>query len=120
MYKTTSSHNIYDMICLSENLHHRTKISRTVYLTLFLVLIHRIHNIISEQKLVTRRQTEIRNQSSTGDVNNGRKKKVEINREFFCSLFRLFKIVIPDVKNKELRLLVSHSIFLVLRIMSSL
>lgn len=101
-------------------LHHRTKISRTVYLTLFLALIHRIHNAISEQKAATRRQAEIRSRPSTGDVDSGRKKRVEINREFFRSLFRLLKIVIPGVKSKELRLLISHSVFLVLRTMLSL
>jgi ATP-binding cassette, subfamily D (ALD), peroxisomal long-chain fatty acid import protein len=99
---------------------HRTKISRTVYLTLFLALIHRIHNAISEQKAATRRQAEIRSRPSTGEVDSGRKKRVEINREFFRSLFRLLKIVIPGLKSKELRLLVSHSVFLVLRTMLSL
>lgn len=101
-------------------LHHRTKISRTVYLTLFLALIHRIHNAISEQKAASRRQAEIRSRPSTGDVDSSRKKRVEINREFFRSLFRLLKIVIPGVKSKELRLLVSHSVFLILRTMLSL
>lgn len=99
---------------------HRTKISRGVYLTLFLALIHRIYNAISEQKAATRRQAEIRSQPSTGDVNDGRKKRVEINREFFRSLLRLLKIVIPGYKSKELRLLISHSVFLVLRTMLSL
>jgi ATP-binding cassette, subfamily D (ALD), peroxisomal long-chain fatty acid import protein len=105
----------------STYLKHRTKISRTVYLTLFLALIHRIHNAISEQKAATRRQAEIRSRpSTTGDADGGRKKRVEINREFFRSLFRLLKIVIPGLKSKELRLLVSHSVFLVLRTMLSL
>ncbi len=104
----------------STYLRHRTKISRGVYLTLFVALIHRIHNAISEQKAATRRQAEIRSRPSTGDVDGGRKKRVEINREFFRSLFRLLKIVIPGVKSKELRLLISHSVFLVLRTMLSL
>jgi ATP-binding cassette, subfamily D (ALD), peroxisomal long-chain fatty acid import protein len=101
-------------------LRHRTKVSRGVYLTLFLALIHRIHNAISEQKAATRRQAEMRSRPSTGDVDTGRKKRVEINREFFRSLFRLLKIVIPGFKSKELRLLASHSVFLVLRTMLSL
>jgi ATP-binding cassette, subfamily D (ALD), peroxisomal long-chain fatty acid import protein len=104
----------------SSYLRHRTKISRGVYLTLFLALIHRVHNAISEQKAATRRQAEIRSRPSTGDVDNGKRKRVEINREFFRSLFRLLKIVIPGVKSKELRLLISHSVFLVLRTMLSL
>jgi ABC transporter transmembrane region 2 len=104
----------------STYLKHRTKISRGVYLTLFLALIHRVHNAISEQKAATRRQAEIRSRPSTGEAESGRKKRVEINREFFRSLFRLLKIVIPGFKSKELRLLISHSVFLVLRTMLSL
>lgn len=104
-------------------LKHRTKISRTVYITLALALIHRIHNAISEQKAALRRQQEIRAQQVTnaGDPAKEQKsKRVEINREFFRNLARLLKIVIPGVKSKELRLLVSHSVFLVLRTLLSL
>lgn len=104
----------------STYLKHRTKISRAVYLTLFIALIHRVHNAISEQKAATRRQAEIRSRPSIGDVDSGRNKRVEINRDFFRSLFRLLKIVIPGVRSKELRLLISHSVFLVLRTMLSL
>jgi len=50
----------------------------------------------------------------------GTRKKVEINREFFKSLFRLLKIVIPGWGSKELRLIVSHSVFLMLRTLISL
>jgi ATP-binding cassette, subfamily D (ALD), peroxisomal long-chain fatty acid import protein len=104
----------------SSYLKHRTKISRTVYLTLFLALIHRIHNAVSEQKAATRRQAEIHSVPSKANADSGKKKRVEINREFFRNLFRLLKIVIPGLKSKELRLLVSHSVFLVLRTMLSL
>ena len=102
-------------------LKHRTRISRAVYLTLFIALIHRIRNAIAEQKAAAHRQAELRNRPSTGDVDTAQeKKKVEINREFFRSLLRLLKIVIPGIKSKELRLLISHSVFLVLRTMLSL
>ena len=102
-------------------LKHRTRISRGVYLTLVIALIHRIHNAISEQKAAARRQAELRSHPATGSVDEGQKKKrVEINREFFKNLFRLLKIVIPGLRSKELRLLVSHSVFLVLRTMLSL
>lgn len=104
-------------------LKHRTKISRTVYITLVIALIHRIHNAISEQKAALRRQQEIRAQQSTsaGDPAKEQKsKRVEINREFFRNLARLLKVVIPGVKSKELRLLLSHSVFLVLRTLLSL
>jgi ATP-binding cassette subfamily D (ALD) long-chain fatty acid import protein len=107
-------------------LKHRTKISRTVYITLVAALAHRIHNAISEQKAASRRQAEIRaRQSATiGDAEAAsqehKKKRVEINREFFRNLYRLLKIVIPGWRSKELRLIVSHSVFLVLRSLLSL
>ena len=102
-------------------LKHRTKISRAVYLTLFVALIHRIHNAITEQKAASRRQAELRSRPSTGEVDVGQnKKRVEINREFFRNLLRLLKIVIPGIRSKELRLLISHSVFLVLRTLLSL
>ena len=102
-------------------LKHRTKISRAVYLTLFIALIHRVHNAITEQKAASRRQAELRSRPSTGDVDEGQKKKrVEINREFFRNLLRLLKIVIPGIRSKEFRLLISHSVFLVLRTLLSL
>ena len=107
-------------------LKHRTKISRTVYVTLVVALIHRIHNAISEQKAAVRRQQEIRAHqtaatSGTDTAKTEQKsKRVEINREFFRNLGRLLKIVIPGLKSKELRLLVSHSVFLVARTLLSL
>jgi hypothetical protein len=45
---------------------------------------------------------------------------VELNREFFKNLFRLLKIVIPGWKSTEMRLLISHSFFLVARTLLSL
>ncbi|KAK5045649.1 hypothetical protein LTR84_009018 [Exophiala bonariae] len=107
-------------------LKHRTKISRTVYITLVVALIHRVYNAIAEQKAALRRQAELRAQqtASTGDSDAAnkehKKKRVEINREFFRNLFRLLKIVIPGLRSKELRLLTSHSVFLVLRTLLSL
>ena len=49
-----------------------------------------------------------------------RKRKVELNREFFKNLFRLLRIVIPGARSKEMRLLVSHTFFLVVRTLISL
>lgn len=103
-------------------LRNRTRISRGVYLALFAALAKRIHNAISEQKAASQ-QVELRRRpgtSSLGDDEQPRKKRVEINREFFKSLLRLLKIVIPGWRSKELRLLVSHSVFLVLRTLLSL
>jgi len=105
---------------------HRTKISRAVYITLIITLIHRVHNAISEQKAAVRRQAEIRavQSASTGDAEAAgreqKKKRGEINREFFRHLLRLLKIVIPGVRSKEFRLLISHSVFLVIRTLLSL
>ena len=106
-------------------LEHRTTISRGVYVTLFVALIHRVHNAVSEQKAAIRQQADIREKSGPKTVNDGvdvghRKKRVEINRELFKSLLRLLRIVIPGVKSKEARLLLSHTIFLVVRTLLSL
>ncbi|OCK79651.1 ATP-binding cassette protein [Lepidopterella palustris CBS 459.81] len=103
-------------------LQHRTRISRAVYLTLFIAIINRIRNAISEQKAASLRQAEARKRPGTGPTEGEAtlRKKVELNREFFKSLLRLLKIVIPGWRSKELRLLISHSIFLVLRTLISL
>lgn len=103
-------------------LQNRTRISRALYLTLFVALIQRIRSAISEQKAASARQAEGRGRPGTGPSAGeatGRK-KVELNREFFKNLLRLLKICIPGWKSKELRLLVGHSVFLVLRTLISL
>src|ERR1700731_2894698 len=95
-------------------LRHRTNISRTVYITLFVALINRIRNAINEQKAASIRQAEARQRGATvssgGEVT--KRKKVELDREFFRNLFRLLRIVIPGWKSPEMRLLISHSFFL--------
>jgi ATP-binding cassette, subfamily D (ALD), peroxisomal long-chain fatty acid import protein len=103
-------------------LQHRTRISRAVYLTLFIALINRIRNAISEQKAASRRHAESRRRPGTGagEGDATARKKVEINREFFKNLLRLLRIVIPGWRSKELRLLISHSMFLVIRTLLSL
>ncbi|KAG0646097.1 ATP-binding cassette sub-family D member 2 [Hyphodiscus hymeniophilus] len=103
-------------------LKHRTKISRTVYLTLFFALLNRIRSAIAEQKAAAIRQAAARERGSTtlGKVDGSKKQKVELNREFFKNLFRLLRICVPGWKSKELRLLISHSIFLVVRTLISL
>lgn len=103
-------------------LQNRTRISRAIYLTLFVALINRIRIAIAEQKAATRRQAQARKRPGTGAAQDegNKKKKVELNREFFKNLMRLLRIVIPGWRSKEFRLLVSHSIFLVLRTLISL
>ncbi|TVY31503.1 ATP-binding cassette sub-family D member, partial [Lachnellula occidentalis] len=103
-------------------LKHRTKISRTVYLTLFFALLNRIRNAISEQKAAAARQAVSRQRGSIalGGAEAPKRQKVELNREFFKNLFRLLRICIPGWRSKEMRLLVSHSIFLVIRTLISL
>jgi ATP-binding cassette subfamily D (ALD) long-chain fatty acid import protein len=103
-------------------LKHRTKISRTVYLTFFFALLNRIRSAISEQKAAAVRQASLRKRGAT-TLGNGevpKRQKVELNQEFFKNLFKLLKICIPGWKSKELRLLISHSIFLVIRTLISL
>jgi ATP-binding cassette subfamily D (ALD) long-chain fatty acid import protein len=103
-------------------LKHRTKISRTVYLSLFFALLNRIRSAIAEQKAAAIRQAAARERGSTtlGKVDATKRQKVELNREFFKNLFRLLRICIPGWKSKELRLLISHSVFLVIRTLISL
>lgn len=103
-------------------LRHRTRISRAIYISLFVALLNRIRNAINEQKAAAIRQAEARKKfgASAGANEGTGRKKVELNREFFRNLLRLLKICIPGWKSKELRLLVSHSVFLVLRTLISL
>ncbi|KAF2096389.1 putative ABC fatty acid transporter [Rhizodiscina lignyota] len=106
----------------TQYLKHRTRITRAVYLTLFVALLHRIHSAIAEQRAAAARQAEQRKRpvTSSGAGEATQRKKIEINREFFKNLLRLLKICIPGWKSKELRLLISHSVFLVLRTLLSL
>jgi ATP-binding cassette subfamily D (ALD) long-chain fatty acid import protein len=102
-------------------LQHRTRISRAVYLTLFVVLINRIRNAIAEQTAASLRRASKTNKKTTaGEGEATGRKKVELNREFFKNLLRLLRICIPGWKSKEFRLLIGHSVFLVLRTMISL
>lgn len=103
-------------------LKNRKPISRAVYLTLFITLINRIRNAINEQKAASLRQAESRRRGGTtsGDSERDKKRKVELNREFFKNLGRLLKIVIPGYRSTEMRLLISHSFFLIVRTMLSL
>lgn len=100
-------------------LRHRTNISRALYLSLFVALINRIRNAIAEQKAAAR-SAKARRQNAGTTTSDGKPKKVELNREFFRNLLRLLKIVIPGWKSQELRLLISQSVFLVVRTMLSL
>lgn len=109
---------------------NRTRISRAVWITLFVALANRIRHAISEQKAASHRE-ESQRAARKGTVsisggedesNNGatkERKKVELNREFFRALLRLLKILIPGWRSKEARLLISHSFFLVLRTLIS-
>lgn len=113
---------------------HRSRISRAVYLALLLALAKRIHNAIGEQKAASsRRQAELRERPGTSSLDAAQnqnidksggsgtgRRKVEINREFFRNLLRLLRIVIPGWKSKEFILLLSHSVFLVLRTILSI
>ncbi|KAJ8132527.1 hypothetical protein O1611_g1093 [Lasiodiplodia mahajangana] len=101
---------------------NRTRISRAVYLALFLALVNRIRYAISEQKAASAREAAKRHSGTTSSdtQDSASKKKVELNREFFRSLLKLLNVVIPGVRSKEARLLLSHSFFLVVRTLISL
>ncbi|KAI1434942.1 ABC transporter transmembrane region 2 [Xylaria sp. CBS 124048] len=101
---------------------NRTRISRAVYLTLFLALVNRIRHAVSEQKAASVQEAARRHSGTTSSdtPDSASKRKVELNREFFRSLLRLLKIVIPGATSKEARLIMSHSFFLVVRTLISL
>lgn len=106
-------------------LKHRTKISRTVYLTLFFALLNRIRSAISEQKAAQQHAHHHQHYHGPTSLSHHhseatKKKKVELNREFFKNLGKLLKICIPGWRSVEMRLLISHSIFLVVRTLISL
>lgn len=102
---------------------HRRKISRAVYVTLVLALINRVRSAISEQKVAAASAATLRAQrsgSTSSTSSASTRNPVELNSEFFRNLWRLLKIVIPGWKSKELRLVISHSFFLVVRTLISL
>ncbi|RYP80397.1 hypothetical protein DL769_002493 [Monosporascus sp. CRB-8-3] len=101
---------------------NRTRISRAVYLGLLVTLVNRVRNAIAEQKAASAREAAKRKSGTTSSDGSdaSAKKKVELNREFFRSLLKLLKIVIPGWRSPEARLLVSHSFFLVIRTLISL
>ncbi|KAG4285319.1 ATP-binding cassette, subfamily D (ALD), member 2 [Fusarium proliferatum] len=102
---------------------NRTRISRAVWMTLLAALANRIRLAISEQKAASAResaQRAARRGTTSSGTEETPRKKVELNREFFRSLLRLLKIVVPGWRSKESRLLMSHSFFLVLRTLISL
>lgn len=105
---------------------HRRPISFGVYLALFLALAKRIRNAIAEQKAASQRQAETPPRAGTASLDSdgsdasGKKKRVELNRDFLRNLLRLLRIIIPGPTSKEARLLLSHSVFLVLRTMLSI
>lgn len=107
-------------------LQNRTRISRAVYITLFVALVNRVRHAIAEQKAASAREAVKRREkvgttsTSEGADIAGKKKRVELNREFFRSLLRLLRIVVPGWRSQETRLLISHSFFLVVRTLISL
>ena len=111
---------------------NRTRISRGVWLTLLFALANRIRHAISEQKAASQREETQRaarkgtvsiaageDEAAPADGAPKKRKKVELNREFFRALLRLLKIVVPGWRSKEARLLISHSVFLVVRTLIS-
>lgn len=108
---------------------NRSRISRAVWITLFVALVNRVRHAISEQKAASARDSEQRAaRRSTakaigpdgGAGGESPRKKVALDRDFFRALLRLVRIVVPGWRSKETRLLISHSVFLVLRTLISL
>ncbi|KAL2265511.1 hypothetical protein VTJ83DRAFT_6611 [Remersonia thermophila] len=110
-------------------LRNRTRISRAVYIALFVALANRIRTGIADQKAAAAREARARAEKAASGTRAlsaddegpaASKKKVELNREFLRALMRLVRIVIPGWASSEARLLISHSFFLVLRTLISL
>ncbi|MCJ1232683.1 hypothetical protein MMC14_000636 [Varicellaria rhodocarpa] len=103
-------------------LKHRTKVSRTVYLTLFIALINRVRNAVHEQKAASIHHAQLHQRpgTSTTEGEGTLRKRIELNKEFFKNLLRLLRIVIPGWRSKESKLIISHSVFLVVRTLISL
>ncbi|KHO01870.1 ABC transporter [Metarhizium album ARSEF 1941] len=104
-------------------LSNRSRISRAVWITLFVALVNRVRHAISEQKAASAReaaQREARRATVSAGGEETPKKKVALDRQFFRSLLRLLKIVVPGWRSTETRMLISHSFFLVLRTLISL
>jgi ATP-binding cassette subfamily D (ALD) long-chain fatty acid import protein len=104
---------------------NRTRITRIVYITLFLTLLQRIRSAITGHRGASARDAEKRAEkarsTSISEVDGeGKRKRPELNREFFRSLMKLLRIVIPGWRTKEVQYLISHSIFLILRTVISL
>ncbi|RPA86176.1 hypothetical protein BJ508DRAFT_147250 [Ascobolus immersus RN42] len=124
----TSERSIKDAIgrLASWYVGRRTTISRVMYVVFAAAVANRVRNTINTQKAAARKRAEKEaEEAATGgttrtDAGKTGKKKVELNREFFRNLWKLLKIVIPGIRSKEMRLLVSHSFFLVLRTLISL
>ncbi|KAG5992566.1 hypothetical protein E4U54_003602, partial [Claviceps lovelessii] len=110
-------------------LSNRTRISRAVWITLFVALVNRIRHAIAEQKAASAREASQRearrgtvssSSSPSSDGDQTPKKKVALDRHFFRSLLRLIRIVVPGWRSTEARMLISHTFFLVLRTLISL
>ncbi len=106
---------------------HRTSVSRAAYLAVVLVLINRVRNAVKEQKAAVAEAREARRAGrATGQPADNtadglaKRRKVELDRDFFKNLGRLLKICIPGWRSYEARLLLQHSCFLVARTMISL
>ena len=123
LIKSPSDKSIREGISILTALYlkHRTRISRTVYLTLFAALINRVRNAIAEQNAASAHHAQRQRAGTTASerVVNA-KRRVELNGEFFRNFRRLLKIIIPGWRSKELRLLTTHSVFLVIRTLISL
>jgi ATP-binding cassette subfamily D (ALD) long-chain fatty acid import protein len=101
-------------------LKNRSRISKAIFISLFVALIHRVHSAIAEQKAAQRAIPRSRTALSTKSGDPPKRKKPELDREFFKNIFRLLRIVIPGWKSKEFRLLIRHTLFLVARTLLSL
>ncbi|EGS23763.1 putative adrenoleukodystrophy protein [Thermochaetoides thermophila DSM 1495] len=112
---TVSTRAIRDLVqrLLQVYLRNRSRISKAIYIALFISFLNRIRNVVIRQKAAAKRANESKSTSSSAD------KKAELNWEFVRSLLKLIRIIIPSWRSPEARMLLTHSLFLVARTLLS-
>jgi len=107
---------------------NRSRISRAVWAIFLFAAAHRVRNAVAEQKAASARRAAAAAAAAAGDPTalgaeadrkKERRRRVELDREFFRALLRLLRVVVPGWRSKETRLLASYSFFLVLRTLIS-
>lgn len=108
-------------------LRNRSRISAAIIISVIVGLANRVRQFIAGQKAAAAREKAERTQgkplsagSAADEEGKKKKRRADMDREFLRSLLRLLRIVIPGWRTHEMRLLISHGFFLVVRTLFSL